>query len=330
MGVKPRIAIIGAGIGGLTLTRALADFADVTVFEKSRGVGGRMSTRYAEPFYFDHGAQCFTARTDAFKNFLAPFEASGVVQEWSGKVINFELGKKTTKRLWFERHLVASPNMNSLCKAMVEGVDIRLNTEIIPLSEQKSGAWELISTTNESCGAFDWVISTAPPAQTSRLFGPHLPADAALNHATLQGCYALMIGLKTPWPHAWIAAKVRNNPIKWISVNSSKPGRNDAITCLVAHSRSNWAEAHMNDDMNEAQAFLLSQIEAVTGMNFANADYLSTHRWRYAVVKEAGKPGPYLDEEQRLASVSDWCATSRIEEVWLSAMQLVEVLKNRL
>lgn len=40
------IAIVGAGIAGLACARVLADAGHrVTVYEKSRGVGGRMSTR---------------------------------------------------------------------------------------------------------------------------------------------------------------------------------------------------------------------------------------------------------------------------------------------
>ena len=53
--MKKKIAIIGAGISGLTLAQKLKEYADVVIYEKSRGVGERMSTHYAEPFYFDHG-----------------------------------------------------------------------------------------------------------------------------------------------------------------------------------------------------------------------------------------------------------------------------------
>mgnify|MGYP000096997027 CR=1 FL=1 len=42
-----RIAIIGAGMAGLTVGIQLNDFAIVELFEKSRRVSGRMSTRYA-------------------------------------------------------------------------------------------------------------------------------------------------------------------------------------------------------------------------------------------------------------------------------------------
>ncbi|MCX6834114.1 MAG: FAD-dependent oxidoreductase, partial [candidate division Zixibacteria bacterium] len=55
----PRVAVIGAGISGLISARTFHELGfDVTVFEKSRGPGGRTATRRADPgLSFDHGAQ---------------------------------------------------------------------------------------------------------------------------------------------------------------------------------------------------------------------------------------------------------------------------------
>jgi predicted NAD/FAD-dependent oxidoreductase len=72
-----RIAIIGAGLSGLVLARRLGDIAQVTIFEKFRSVGGRMATRYAHDYEFDHGAQFFTARTLEFREFLQPLVDDG-------------------------------------------------------------------------------------------------------------------------------------------------------------------------------------------------------------------------------------------------------------
>lgn len=326
--MKKRIAIIGAGISGLTLAQNLKAHADVIVYEKARGVGGRMSTRYADPFYFDHGTQCFTARSRQFQDFLKPFMDAGIIAEWSGKVINLEIDKKETKRLWFEPHLVASPNMNSLCKKLAEGLDIRLTTEIAPVAQKQSAAWVLQDKQGNELGVYDWVISTAPPAQTLKLFQTALPDDSPLQTARMQGCYALMIGFNKPWDRQWIAAKVRDNPIKWISINSSKPGRNKAVTAIVAHSRNSWADEHIDDDMAEAQKFLLAQFQAVSGINYENADYISTHRWKYAIVEETQKPGFYLEPNKRIAATSDWASTSRVEEVWMNAKKLAHEWAN--
>ena len=115
-----RIAIIGAGLSGLTAAHGLKDIADVTVFEKARGVGGRMSTRYADPYQFDHGAQYFTARSDAFKGFLKSHIDSGLIQPWEPKIVTLEKGKKPYKRDWFEPHYVAVPRMNMLVKELAK------------------------------------------------------------------------------------------------------------------------------------------------------------------------------------------------------------------
>ena len=61
------IAVVGAGMAGLTLARALqARGNDVVVFEKSRGFGGRLATKRVGQATFDSGAQYFTAKSDAF------------------------------------------------------------------------------------------------------------------------------------------------------------------------------------------------------------------------------------------------------------------------
>ena len=63
-----QIAVIGAGISGLTCARQLqAQGHSVTVYEKSNHVSGRMGTRETELGGFDHGAQYFTAVSDGFK-----------------------------------------------------------------------------------------------------------------------------------------------------------------------------------------------------------------------------------------------------------------------
>jgi renalase len=61
------IAVIGAGMAAITCARTLVQAGhQVTVFEKSRGLGGRMATRSSPFGTFDHGAQYFTVRDARF------------------------------------------------------------------------------------------------------------------------------------------------------------------------------------------------------------------------------------------------------------------------
>lgn len=325
--MRRKIAIIGAGISGLVIANELNKHSDVLIFEKARGVGGRMSTRFSDPFYFDHGAQCFTARTKEFNDFLYPLIKQDIIGEWKGKIVNLEIGKETSNRLWNEPHLVAIPNMNSLCKFMSKDISIKLNTEIIPLSSKYESGWKLFSKEQEDLGTYDWVISTLPAPQASILFATNLKEDSLIRSITMNSCYSTMIGFKKPFDHSWIAAKVRNNPIKWISINSTKPGRNNKITSIVIQSTSKWANNHLNCDIKHVEELLTTQFKHFIDIDCKKADYLSTHRWKYAIVQKTEKSGPYIDEEKCLASTSDWCETSRIEEVYLNAVALAKKIK---
>lgn len=90
----PRVAVIGAGISGLTCARTLADHGfDVNVFEKSRGVSGRMSTRRVDDnLSFDHGAQYFTARDARFRRYVQSWIHDGLVRPWDGRIVVVEQG----------------------------------------------------------------------------------------------------------------------------------------------------------------------------------------------------------------------------------------------
>lgn len=87
--MKLNVAVIGSGLGGLSFCKTLQQrgnpqLFEITVFEKSRGPGGRISTRREKvndhQFSFDHGAQYFTARDPLFQEQVNHWLKEGVVQ----------------------------------------------------------------------------------------------------------------------------------------------------------------------------------------------------------------------------------------------------------
>lgn len=320
--MKNNIAIIGAGLTGVMLLRALSPYANVTLFEKARGIGGRMSTRHAPPYQFDHGVPCFTAYSQAFLDFLLPYRERGVIAEWVGQGVSLDSAGKIHSTCTQTR-LVASPTMNALCKELALGLPVMLNTEVAPLLTRAPDGWQLYASNGDKLGVFDWVISTAPPAQTTRLFSKYLPAEAKINQARLSPSYVLMVGLPRPWDREWQFAKVRaGSLIKGITVNSSKPGRNSDTTSLVSYTYHRWAQSHLEREAAEVNAQLIEQFTQITGIDTSAADYVSLHRWRYATVHGLSQCEPYIDRQHRLACVGDWCHTSNIEHVWYAATRL--------
>jgi predicted NAD/FAD-dependent oxidoreductase len=317
-----QIAIIGAGLSGLVLARELKGRAAVTVFEKSRGTGGRMATRRAGPYRFDHGAQYFTARSAAFNRFLQPLIAQGVVAAWDATFVELDRQRVLSQRHWDMSfpHYVAVPAMNQLGRHLAAGLDVRLRQQVAGL-EYGAGRWQLFDEHDASLGHFDWVVSTAPAAQSALLLPPSFAGHATVEAARMVGCHALMLGFSDTLPIPWQAALIRAADISWISVNSSKPGRPGAFS-LVVHATNAWSEAHMEDDEAQVRTHLLEQASEVIGHDLSQADQRMVHRWRYANIGRQHGERSLLDTERRLAACGDWCVHGRVEGAFTSASDL--------
>ena len=321
-----KIAVIGAGLSGLTVAQALKDVAEVSVFEKARGVGGRMSTRYADPYQFDHGAQYFTARSDAFQAFLKPHIESGLVQAWEPKVVTLEAGEKPYKRDWFEPHYVAAPRMNMLVKELAKDLDVSIKVEINELVQTGEG-WLLHDQEGNVHGAFDWVVSSAPCHQAANLIPEDFVNYERIANAKMDGNYTLMLGLKDKWAHGWQAAEVKNSPIGWIALSSHKPDR-DIEPSLVVQSTNDWAEAHI-EDVEGAKA---AMIEALHGLVDTLPEYeiLGFHRWRYASAPEVSGDTHLIDPTLKLGVCGDWLIKGRVEAAFNSGHDLAQRIKASL
>ena len=65
--LKPRIAIIGGGIAGISLAYQLQGAFDIEIFERSPLCGGRFAHRYFFGRSFDHGVQFFRIFSKEFQ-----------------------------------------------------------------------------------------------------------------------------------------------------------------------------------------------------------------------------------------------------------------------
>lgn len=324
----PSVAIIGAGLAGLTLARALSPHTRVTLFDKARGLGGRMSTRRDDGRQWDHGAQFFTARTKAFRASLAPLIAEGAVAEWHPNITTLSPDKAPFKRPWFEPHYVAVPAMNALVKGLAHGLDIRLQTRVAQLERLPQG-WRLLDEEGRSLGEYDWVVSAAPLPQTRAL----LPlADQAFEGFAMQPCYALLLAVDDAALPVWDTAMVKDAPIRWIACNHRLPGRNRRAGAVVVHSTPEWAAAHLEDDQSRVRQLLIESFCALSGVDETAIDKAGLHRWRYALSAgvEEPTPGFVLDSGRQLAACGDWCLGGRVEAAFTSAHRLARALAARL
>ena len=323
-----KIAIVGAGLAGLTLARALQGHAEVTMFDKSRGVGGRMASRRRLGFAFDHGAQYFTARSEAFRAVAEKALAAGTLGLWPQEIVTLPAGVAAASPRTPEPFYIGMPSMTGLAAAMAQGQDIRLETHVSAL-RRVDAKWQLVDDRAGSLGLFDLVVSTVPAPQAERLMPAAFSGCNVLQSVRMAGCFTLMIGGLQPPELDFHAARVDHPILSWVAVNNSKPGR-DTPFSLVVHSRNDWAQIHIEDATEHVRRTMLSALEEVTGHNFAQASWIDLQRWRYASVDVAAGQPFLLDAENGLAACGDWCIGGRVEAAFESGNRLGEAMLSLL
>lgn len=322
-----KIAIIGTGLCGLSVAHFLKDRAKITLFEKALEVSGRMSTRRAGIYFFDHGAQYFTARTKVFQDFIQPLISQGIIERWNARYVKFDGDQIIERKKWIddEPRYVGVPSMNKIAKHMAEGLNIHINTRVISI--KRVDTWQLIDNSDQIYDNFDWVISTAPARQAAELLPKTFKYYDHIKNIKMRACFSLMLGFSEKLPLEFEAAHVINSDISWIAVNSHKPGRSDRFT-LIVHSSEEYSEAHINDDRKIVMQHLMNETSNVLGHDVSIADYQNIHGWRYANNAKREKCRIFLDPDLKLAACGDWCLGGRIEGAFTSAYNLVNRMKE--
>ena len=324
-----KIAIVGAGMAGLTCARILYDHAQVTMFEKSRNPGGRMATRTSGDYQFDHGAQYFTARSTEFQEFLEPFISDRTVQRWNARFVEINRKKIQSKVNWEdeEPRFVAVPGMRSLLEKVSLNQPVNTQAKIASIEQREH--WTLIDETGKSFDGFDWVITTIPSHQATSLLPESFEFHGAIKHITMEPCFALMLGLRTEQSFPFDAARVKGSNLAWISINNTKPGRQKA-TSLVVHSSEEFAKQHRDREPEEILDAQLSQLSNIIDFDTDGIEYKSLHRWLYANNSDHGDHGVFVDASSRIAACGDWTQGGRVEGAFLSAFKTSQKLLEHL
>lgn len=330
-----RVAIVGAGLSAAACAHSLvAAGAAVTVFEKSRGVGGRMATRRApwidadgmdQTAEFDHGAQFIAARHGRFRAALGRAERAGVVTRWDLRV--HAAWPAPVQR---ERH-VATPHMPALCRHWLQGSTVLTHTAVQRLQRQ-GGLWQVVDNAGVTHGGFDRVVLAMPPAQAAVLLAGHRDdwADALMATPMLP-CWTLMaVTDDLDWP--WDAAEPARGPLAWVVRNDRKPGRSAPAGCAtwVAQATAAWSAARLEQDAltvaDELRAALKRLLPVGRSVIWHHS---SVHRWRYAapMASVAAKPdaAPCLwDPALGLGVCGDFLAGTDLEAAWRSGDELAD------
>jgi predicted NAD/FAD-dependent oxidoreductase len=177
---------------------------------------------------------------------------------------------------------------------------------------------------------FDAVLLAMPAAQSSSLLQASAQADKfckQIEQVQVAPCWTLMLafpqamqpGLFTLGPQ-WNAARSTHHRIAWLARESSKPGRSKVERWTVQASAA-WSHEHLEDDVQRVQDKLLKAFTEVTGIR-AEPAHVEIHRWRYAKTTQPLGKTHLWDAKQGLGVCGDWCLGHRVEDAFVSGLEL--------
>lgn len=308
------VAVIGAGLSGLSCAHELKNHVNVMVFDKSRGVSGRMSTRYTDEFEFDHGAQYFTARHADFQSAVLEGIHKGHIAPWQGRAAyKKKTGLEADKGA---DRFAAIPRMNSWSKSLAAELDVKLGTRISNI-KRRNDMWMLRSEAGESLGPFHAVILAIPAPQAQALLPEDFNDFDAVKQTKMDACFALMLGFDDLPDMGWDSLRVEDSAAAWLAINSRKPNRPHAPTMII-HANPKWSNKHANDDREWLLSTLLASGSKACDRDLSYARHIMLHRWLYASVSKAPHVPCLYDRKLSLGVCGDWCLGGRVENAYLS------------
>lgn len=289
--------VVGAGVAGLSCARAVQEAGvDVVVVDKSRGVGGRASTRRAFDSRFDHGAQYCTARDDRFADVVGRLAGAGTLRRWFDR-LPVPPGGASPSTDPCDRWIGAG-GMSALPKAMAEDVgDVRARRRVRRVAiDGAETTWrlELDETAAPADGTTvdgppvevlvaDCVVWTPPVPQSLALLDAADialpgPEDAVLRRVRYLPCLTLLVQPAGPVSlGADGALAPLGGPVAWIADNVRKGIASSPSVTVQATGE--WSAARFDDDEATVTAELLEACR--TWLPDPPAATL-LHRWRYA------------------------------------------------
>jgi hypothetical protein len=262
-----RVAVVGAGVAGLTAARMLADAGRaVTVIDKGRGLGGRLATRRTDWGPVDHGAPGVPAEFAALPG-----------------AVPWPLGPEGAR-------VVGAAGMSSLLTPLAEDLEVRREVTVAGLAPDPGG-WALADADGASLGVFEAVILAIPAPQVAALVAGPLPGMAAqVAQARMDPLWTLILVLPDGAGPPQDAVLPLAPPLALAVPQGAKPGAAGSGARWAVHADAAWSAAEVELSKDDAARRMWDAFRAQTG-TVAEPHLLAGHRWRYArVSRPLGQP----------------------------------------
>lgn len=306
-----RVAVIGAGVSGLSAAFALRGRADCDLFEASPRPGGRTRTCWHGPAHYDMGAQFFRVESPASEQLIVrslardgPDAIPGPVHAFddTGAPVPGDAAQNALPK-WTYRDGLARLALRLL---RASGADAWLGAPVQSLHRRPAG-WTL-ETGRGQHGPYTAVVcAVPPPAAVPLLARSQLPDDVtpqlagAVSAAPYRPIISVAFGV-TPRPFPLDAYALvnttRGHAISWIASERHKPGYVPAgWDVIVAQMAAHWSSPRLALEDGELARDAWTEVTTLLGRDDAPRWY-DVVRWPHAL------PDRLVDREALTAAES--------------------------
>lgn len=308
-----RAGIVGAGIAGASCAGTLATAGwEVDVFEKSRGAGGRLSTRRMEQGWATLGSPFISARRDPFRSQLREWARQGWLEPVRGGIL--QGGANTSwAQVSLQNHYRHTIEPSQLVRKLLGKARLHTGTRVVALQPRT-----LILQGGQVLGDYDCIICSVPTPQAI----PMLDALPRLGERLSEVRFRPVWSFLMRWEGGPAADVIKfDDPLLDLAVRqfSGGPG------LWAVHSSNEFSETYLEASVEEVSTRAASALMGLLGLPWPVAVEAS-HLWRHAR-PEKSMGGFWLgDRENRVALIGDGIAGEGVERAWESGQRLAQAL----
>ncbi|MFM8422246.1 MAG: NAD(P)/FAD-dependent oxidoreductase [Candidatus Fonsibacter sp.] len=326
------IAIIGAGFSAATLSYFLKK--DLIFYEKSRGVGGRCSTRRVDNIgLFDHGLQYIKSKNLEFKNFLGDYTI------WEGQ---FKIFKKNELKEDLNKERIINENgNNTLIKNLFKNKKVFINKELISL-DRKNDYFQLNFKDNTQEN-YKTVIISAPYQQTFNLTKQFTENYFAKLNFSMQPNLTLMVAFNKSLNLNLSAISFEDDDVLGFAANENTKKKiliNKDLELWTIQSSLKYAIKNIYEYRNNKKSLMDEMLRSFSvklkiDIKEDNIQYFDIHGWLYAYRTNLETDNCswnletancYWNEDLRLGICGDWFSGGNAESAFLNAKKLAELI----
>lgn len=297
-----KIAIIGAGFCGCTLYNLLKQNGHtITVFEKSRGVGGRCSTKYIEKELINHGTQSFKVSSSIFQKFLEQFVKNKILLR--------------NNDLYY-----ANNGINKICSSLIDDTDLKKTTKIVSYKYLK-GYWFLCDENGLEYKGFDKIFFTIPAPQVIES-SIELSQEIYQKINTIKYDSLATLIIYSKKLINIFKEELQNNKYIYKVINNSLKNN-----CVI-HFNKQFIQKYKITKKDEIEQHGVEFLSNLLKVDFHKDTQFLPHYWKYAFVSQTINDSYLYDSKLSVGFCGDYFKNGNMESSYFSAKILFQKLSK--